>query len=71
MPSSSVEDGVTTSEFYYLLLVIGAFASFAAGMVMATLQYQAWRRQAAGRPGEVSLALAPVAVTRKPVARAA
>lgn len=60
MPSSSAEDGVTTNEFYYLMLVLGAFGAFGAGMVIATLQYKA-----------ASRAPAPVAVTRRPLARAA
>ena len=48
MPSSSMEDGVTTSEFYYLLLVIGAFGAFAVGVSLAMFQDRMWvRRQAA------------------------
>lgn len=48
MPPSSMEDGVTTTEFYYLLLVLGAFGAFAVGMSLATVQHKAWvRRQAA------------------------
>jgi hypothetical protein len=38
----SMEDSVTTNEFYYLLLVLGAFAAFALGTSVATLQYKAW-----------------------------
>jgi hypothetical protein len=41
----SMEAGVTTNEFYYLLLVIGAFGAFAVGMSLATLQDLAWRRR--------------------------
>ena len=47
MSSSSMEDGVTTTEFYYLLLVLGAFGAFAVGMILATLQDMAWRRRQA------------------------
>lgn len=48
---------MTTNEFYYLLLVLGAFAEFAVGTSVATLQYKAWlRRQAT----------APAAPSRKP-----
>jgi hypothetical protein len=54
-----LEDGVTTTEFYYLLLVLGAFGAFAVGMSLATMQHKAWlRRQAAasvavsGGPGK-------------------
>jgi len=43
-----MEDGVTTNEFYYLLLVLGAFGAFAAGISVATLQYKAWLRRQAG-----------------------
>jgi hypothetical protein len=43
-----MEDGVTTNEFYYLVLVLGAFAAFAVGTSLATIQYKTWlRRQAA------------------------
>jgi hypothetical protein len=40
-----MEDDMETTEFYYLMLVLGAFGSFAAGMLAATLQYQAWQRR--------------------------
>ena len=39
---------MTTNEFYYLVLVIGAFGAFAAGLSVATIQYSAWLRQARG-----------------------
>ena len=35
---------MTTNEFYYLVLVLGAFATFAVGMTVAMAQYKAWRR---------------------------
>jgi hypothetical protein len=35
---------MTTNEFYYLVLVLGAFIAFAVGMSAAMAQYQAWRR---------------------------
>ena len=39
---------MTTTEYYYLLLVLGAFGAFAVGMTLATVQHKAWvRRQAA------------------------
>ena len=31
-----------TNEFYYLLLVVGAFGGFAIAMVVATLRYKSW-----------------------------
>ena len=40
-----MEDSVTTNEFYYLLLVLGAFAAFALGTSVAMLQYKAWLRR--------------------------
>jgi hypothetical protein len=58
MPPSPVEDGVTTTEFYYL--VLGAFGTFAAGTMIATLRYK-----------DASRATAAVALARTPVARAA
>jgi hypothetical protein len=39
-----MESAVTTTEFYYLLLVLGAFGAFAAAMSLATIQYRAWLR---------------------------
>jgi hypothetical protein len=36
---------VTTNESYYLALVIGSFAAFAAAMTVATVQYKVWLRQ--------------------------
>jgi hypothetical protein len=30
------------NDFYFLVMVLGAFGAFAAGMVIATLQYKAW-----------------------------
>jgi hypothetical protein len=45
-----MEDGVTTNEFYYLVLVLGAFGAFAIGTSLATIQYKTWlRRQVAAR----------------------
>ena len=32
-------------EFYYLLLVLGAFGGFAVSVVIATLQYKMWLKQ--------------------------
>ena len=52
----SMEDGVTTNEFYYLLLVIGAFGAFAVGMSLATLQDMAWRRRQQAVPVAASRA---------------
>jgi hypothetical protein len=40
-----MEDHVTTNEFYYLILVLGAFACFAVGVLTATLRYKAWLRR--------------------------
>ncbi len=31
-----------TNDFYFLVMVLGAFAAFALAMVVATLQYKAW-----------------------------
>jgi hypothetical protein len=42
-----MEDSVTTNEFYYLVLVIGAFGAFATGVSAATMQYRAWLRRVA------------------------
>lgn len=39
---------MTTNEFYYLVLVIGAFGAFGAGGSVATIQYKAWLHQARG-----------------------
>jgi len=36
---------MTTNEFYYLILVLGAFGSFAVGVVIATVRYKAWLRR--------------------------
>jgi hypothetical protein len=40
---------MTTTEFYYLLLVLGGFGTFAAAMALALVQHAAWRRRN-GRP---------------------
>jgi hypothetical protein len=51
-----MEDSVTTNEFYYLVLVIGAFGAFAVGVSVATIQYKAWlRRVAVAVPASRSL----------------
>jgi hypothetical protein len=39
-----LEDAMTTNEFYYLVLVLGAFGSFAVAMALAMAQYKSWRR---------------------------
>lgn len=36
---------MTTTEFYYLILVLGAFGCFAVGVLTATLRYKAWLRR--------------------------
>ena len=60
MPPSPVEDGVTTTYCLVLVLVLGAFGTFAAGTMIATLRYK-----------DASRATAAVALARTPVARAA
>jgi hypothetical protein len=45
IPSLNNEEPMTNSEFYFLVLVIGAFGAFAVAMVIATLKYKAWLRQ--------------------------
>ena len=59
---------MTTNEFYYLALVIGAFAAFAAAMTVATIQYKVWLRrqeradaERQARPGAAKSALARAA----------
>ena len=40
-----------TADFYFLVMVLGAFGAFAIAMVIATLQYKAWvRRMPAEQP---------------------
>ena len=36
-----------TNDFYFLVMVLGAFGAFALAMVIATLQYKAWLRRTA------------------------
>jgi len=62
---TSVEDGVTTNEFYYLLLVLFAFGAFAVGTGIAMIQYRAWRRRVPVR------AAAAAKVPVEPMRRAA
>jgi hypothetical protein len=64
MPSSSRENSVTTNEFYYLLLVLGAFGAFVIGVSAATIQYKAWlgRRATAARAGVALAKNQPVRV---------
>jgi hypothetical protein len=53
---------MTTNEFYYLLLVIGGFGSFAVAIALAMLKYKAWLRSAhPGHPGglETTVAKSP------------
>jgi hypothetical protein len=40
-----MEDRMTTNEFYYLILVLGAFGAFAVGVLTASLRYTAWLRR--------------------------
>jgi hypothetical protein len=72
MPSSSMEDGMTTNEFYYLLLVLGAFGSFAASLSLARLRYVAWLRRTSP-PVRLAAETVPVKAAPAPVplARAA
>ena len=44
-----------THDFYFLVMVLGAFGAFAIAMVIATLQYQAWlRRNAVQQPPDAA-----------------
>jgi hypothetical protein len=36
---------MTTNEFYYMILVLAAFGTFAASVSLATLRYRAWLRE--------------------------
>lgn len=40
-----LEDRVKTNEFYYLVLVLGAFGTFALALAVARLQYVVARRK--------------------------
>jgi len=62
---------VTTTEFYYLLLVIGSFGAFAVGMILATIQDKAWARRTGGHLGAASGHGETHAPARTPTARAA
>jgi hypothetical protein len=50
----TTEDEMTTNEFYYLLLVLGAFGSFAVALALSQYRYQTWRRDTSheGHPAE-------------------
>lgn len=41
-----MEGHMATNEFYYLVMVLGAFGTFAVAVAAARLEYTAWRRQA-------------------------
>lgn len=41
---------MTTNESYYLVLVLGAFGTFAIAMALAMSQYRAWVRVTARKP---------------------
>jgi hypothetical protein len=43
-------DVMTTNESYYLVLVLGAFGTFAIAMALAMSQYRAWARSSARKP---------------------
>jgi hypothetical protein len=49
-----MEDHVTTNEFYYLVLVLGAFGCFAVGTATATLRYKAWLRRQERRAAQAA-----------------
>jgi hypothetical protein len=56
---------MTTNEFYYLLLVLGAFGIFAVGLGIARLRYVAWlgrttgNRSVTAAPDRAPVGLAP------------
>ena len=62
---------MTTTEFYYLLLVLGAFGAFAVGMILATIQDKAWQRREAGLRGQASKVAETRSPAKMPTARAA
>lgn len=72
MPHFSMEDGMTTNEFYYLMLVLFAFGSFAVSLSLARLRYVAWLRQT-GPSLRLAAETVPVkaAPAQAPFARAA
>jgi len=49
-PDQIGADVMTTNESYYLVLVIGAFGTFAIAMALAMIQYKAWTRATARKP---------------------
>lgn len=63
MPLSSMEGGVTTNEFYYLLLVLSAFGTFAAAMSIEAVRYNVWLRRTAGQKPAMSLLATDLAGT--------
>ena len=54
---------MTTNEFYYLILVLAAFGTFAVSVGLSTLRYKAWLRQGRFAPARqpVSHGMAKVA----------
>ncbi len=63
---------MTTNEFYYLMLVLGAFCAFAVSLSVARLRYVAWLGRTSP-PARLAAAAVPatVAPERMPLARAA
>ena len=34
-----------TNDFYFLVMVLGAFGAFAIAMIIATVQYKTWQKR--------------------------
>jgi hypothetical protein len=45
----TLEEKMTTNEFYYLMLVLGSFVAFALGVGWSMIQYRAWVKKTGQR----------------------
>jgi len=45
----TLEEKMTTNEFYYLALVLGGFAAFTVSVSLSMIRYRAWVRKTGQR----------------------
>lgn len=61
---------MTNSEFYYLVLVLGAFATFGIALATARLQYTIWVRKQVRQPAQSVAYTAPSKASKREMALA-
>lgn len=61
---------MTNNEFYYLVLVLGAFSAFGVALAVARVQYTTWLKKQVRQPVQTAAYTAPSKASKREMAAA-